>query len=182
MGFAIAAGAARRVPGDARRGPTAVSRRRSRSCAFEAPPTCTRRHGARRSHASSSWRRPWPTTPGAARGQKVTKRDDTLTLVLTKTPTSGRAGRRRLRPATDPARRFAAETERVARATANASRNTSISLSPTTSGPDAGFDVDANAVTSWPDGAESIPLQSKARIAATILSRGRPRPARNRQR
>ena len=37
---------------------------------------------------------------------------------------------------------------------------------------DAGFDVDTNAVTIvGPDGAEALPLQSKARVAAAILDR-----------
>jgi phosphopantothenoylcysteine decarboxylase/phosphopantothenate--cysteine ligase len=40
------------------------------------------------------------------------------------------------------------------------------------SGSDAGFDVQNNAVTIvGPDGAEPVPLQSKARIAAAILDR-----------
>jgi len=37
---------------------------------------------------------------------------------------------------------------------------------------DAGFDVDTNAVTIvGPEGAEALPLQSKARVAGEILNR-----------
>jgi len=37
---------------------------------------------------------------------------------------------------------------------------------------DAGFDVENNAVTLiTPDGAETLPLQSKSRVAAEILNR-----------
>jgi phosphopantothenoylcysteine decarboxylase/phosphopantothenate--cysteine ligase len=37
---------------------------------------------------------------------------------------------------------------------------------------DAGFDVETNAVTIvGPDGAETLPLQSKARVAGEILNR-----------
>ena len=38
--------------------------------------------------------------------------------------------------------------------------------------PDAGFDVDDNEVTLvGPEGAEHLPLQSKARVAAAVLDR-----------
>ena len=61
----------------------------------------------------------------------------------------------------------------MARATAKRERkHVDLIVANDVSEPDAGFDVDANAVTIvGPDGAESVPLQSKARIAAIILDR-----------
>jgi phosphopantothenoylcysteine decarboxylase/phosphopantothenate--cysteine ligase len=115
-------------------------------------------------------------TPERRAPQKVVKRDDTLTLVLTKTPDIlGDLGHRRLTSGNGPLLvGFAAETEDlVARATAKRQRkHADLIVANDVSGPDAGFDVDANAVTIvGPDGAESVPLQSKARIAAIILDR-----------
>jgi phosphopantothenoylcysteine decarboxylase/phosphopantothenate--cysteine ligase len=115
-------------------------------------------------------------TPERRAAQKVAKRDDTLTLVLTKTPDIlGELGQRRVATGNGPLLvGFAAETEHVvARATAKREqKHVDLIVANDVSGPDAGFDVDANAVTIvGPDGAESIPRQSKARIAATILDR-----------
>jgi phosphopantothenoylcysteine decarboxylase/phosphopantothenate--cysteine ligase len=115
-------------------------------------------------------------TPERRAPQKVVKRDDTLTLVLTRTPDIlGDLGHRRLTSGNGPLLvGFAAETEDlVARATAKRQRkHADLIVANDVSGPDAGFDVDANAVTIvGPDGAESVPLQSKARIAAIILDR-----------
>jgi phosphopantothenoylcysteine decarboxylase/phosphopantothenate--cysteine ligase len=115
-------------------------------------------------------------TPAQRAPQKVIKRDDTLTLVLTKTPDIlGDLGHRRLTSGKGPLLvGFAAETENlVARATAKRERkHADLIVANDVSRPDAGFDVDANAVTMvGPDGAEPVPLQSKARIAAIILDR-----------
>jgi phosphopantothenoylcysteine decarboxylase / phosphopantothenate---cysteine ligase len=115
-------------------------------------------------------------TPERRAPQKVVKRDDTLTLVLTKTPDIlADLGHRRLTSGNGPLLvGFAAETEDlVARATAKRQRkHADLIVANDVSGSDAGFDVDANAVTIvGPDGAESVPLQSKARIAAIILDR-----------
>jgi phosphopantothenoylcysteine decarboxylase/phosphopantothenate--cysteine ligase len=115
-------------------------------------------------------------TPAQRAAQKVVKRDDTLTLVLTKTPDIlGDLGHRRLTSGKGPLLvGFAAETENlVTRATAKRERkHADLIVANDVSGPDAGFDVDANAVTIvGPDGAEPVPLQSKARIAAIILDR-----------
>jgi phosphopantothenoylcysteine decarboxylase/phosphopantothenate--cysteine ligase len=69
---------------------------------------------------------------------------------------------------------FAAETENVVpRASAKRERkHVDLIVANDVSRRDAGFDVDANAVTLvGPDGAESLPLQSKARVAAAILDR-----------
>ena len=96
--------------------------------------------------------------------------------MLTKTPDIlGDLGHRRLAAGDGPLLvGFAAETEDVvARATAKRARkHADLIVANDVSGPDAGFDVDANAVTIvGPDGVEPVPLQSKARIAAIILDR-----------
>ena len=108
--------------------------------------------------------------------QKVAKRDESLTLVLKKTPDIlGDLGHRRMTTGDGPLLvGFAAETEDlVARATAKRERkHADLIVANDVSRPDSGFDVDANAVTIiGPDGAESVPMQSKSRIAAVILDR-----------
>ncbi len=115
-------------------------------------------------------------TPERRASQKVTKRDDTLTLVLKKTPDIlGDLGHRRVATGNGPLLvGFAAETENVvARAAAKREqKQADLIVANDVSRPDAGFDVDANAVTIvGRDGAESIPLQSKARVASAILDR-----------
>jgi phosphopantothenoylcysteine decarboxylase/phosphopantothenate--cysteine ligase len=115
-------------------------------------------------------------TPERPASQKVAKRDDVLTLVLRKTPDIlAELGHRRVAAGGGPLLvGFAAETEDVvARATAKREqKHADLIVANDVSRPDAGFDVDANAVTIvGPDGAESIPVQSKARIAAAILDR-----------
>jgi phosphopantothenoylcysteine decarboxylase/phosphopantothenate--cysteine ligase len=109
-------------------------------------------------------------------GQKVAKEGDTLTLVLKKTPDIlGALGQRRVATGGGPLLiGFAAETEDViARATAKRERkHADLIVANDVSRADAGFDVDTNAVTIvGPGGAEPLPLQSKARIAAEILDR-----------
>jgi phosphopantothenoylcysteine decarboxylase/phosphopantothenate--cysteine ligase len=108
--------------------------------------------------------------------QKVAKGDESLTLVLKKTPDIlGDLGHRRMTTGDGPLLvGFAAETEDlVARATAKRERkHADLIVANDVSRPDSGFDVDANAVTIiGPDGAESVPMQSKSRIAAVILDR-----------
>ena len=115
-------------------------------------------------------------TPERRAPQKVAKGDDTLTLVLKKTSDIlGDLGQRRIATGHGPLLvGFAAETENVvARAVAKRERkHVDLIVANDVSGPQAGFDVDANAVTIvGPDGAEPIPLQSKARIAGAILDR-----------
>ena len=69
---------------------------------------------------------------------------------------------------------FAAETDEVvARASAKRDRKQlDLIVANDVSRADAGFDVDTNAVTIiGPDGPETLPLQSKARVAAHILDR-----------
>ena len=114
--------------------------------------------------------------PAERAGQKVAKDGDTLTLVLRKTPDIlGELGKRRVAKGGGPLLvGFAAETEDVvARAAAKRERkHADLIVANDVSRADAGFDVDANAVTIvGPAGAEALPLQSKARVAAEILNR-----------
>jgi phosphopantothenoylcysteine decarboxylase/phosphopantothenate--cysteine ligase len=114
-----------------------------------------------------SWRRPWP---------KLPKGGDSLTLVLKKTPDIlGELGQRRMATGGGPLLvGFAAETQNlVASATAKRERkHADLVVANDVSRPDAGFDVETNAVTIvGADGVETLPLQSKARVAAEILDR-----------
>jgi phosphopantothenoylcysteine decarboxylase/phosphopantothenate--cysteine ligase len=115
-------------------------------------------------------------TPVERAVQKVPKGGDTLTLVLRKTPDIlAELGQRRVANGGGPVLvGFAAETEQVvARATAKREqKHVDLIVANDVSRSDAGFDVDTNAVTIvGPDGAESLALQSKARVAAEILDR-----------
>ena len=115
-------------------------------------------------------------TPSQIAGQKVPKDGDTLTLVLRRTPDIlGDLGTRRVASGTGPVLvGFAAETENVvAHATAKRERkHADFIVANDVSRADAGFDVDANAVTIVGiHGAETLPLQSKARVAGAILDR-----------
>jgi len=115
-------------------------------------------------------------TPAATMPQKMSKDADSLTLVLQRTPDIlGDLGRRR-----GTARRrpllvgFAAETEDVVgRATyKREKKQVDLIVANDVSRADAGFDVDENEVTLvGADGAEHLPLQSKARVAAAVLDR-----------
>jgi len=109
-------------------------------------------------------------------GQKVAKDGDTLTLLLRKTPDIlGQLGQKRTATGGGPLLiGFAAETEDVvAHAAAKRERKqVDLIVANDVSRSDAGFDVDTNAVTIvGPDGAEALPLQSKARVAGEILNR-----------
>ena len=115
-------------------------------------------------------------TPVERHLQKVAKGAERLTIVLTRTPdVLGDLGLRRVASGAGPLLvGFAAETEDVvARATAKRlKKHADLIVANDVSRTDAGFDVDTNAVTIvGAAGAESIPLQSKARIAAEILDR-----------
>jgi phosphopantothenoylcysteine decarboxylase / phosphopantothenate---cysteine ligase len=114
-------------------------------------------------------------TPAAPSAQKVPKGGDALTLVLRKTPDIlAELGARRVAGRGPLLIGFAAETEDVvARAIVKReAKGVDIIVANDVSRADAGFDVDTNAVTIvGPDGAESLPLQSKARVAAAILDR-----------
>jgi phosphopantothenoylcysteine decarboxylase/phosphopantothenate--cysteine ligase len=180
MGFAIAAEAARRgaevtlVAGPTAIEPPAVHEIVRVRSAAEMHAAVTAR--ADRMHIVVMAAAVADYTPERRAPQKVAKGDETLTLVLKKTPDIlGDLGERRIKAGKGPLLvGFAAETEHVVtRATAKRERkHIDLIVANDVSGPDAGFDVDANAVTIvGPDGVESIPLQSKARIAATILDR-----------
>jgi phosphopantothenoylcysteine decarboxylase/phosphopantothenate--cysteine ligase len=114
--------------------------------------------------------------PAERAAQKVSKSADTLTLVLKKTPDIlGDLGRRRAASGTGPLLvGFAAETENlIPRATAKREqKQVDLIVANDVSRHDAGFDVDANAVTIVSAaGAEPLPLQSKSRVAMAILDR-----------
>jgi phosphopantothenoylcysteine decarboxylase/phosphopantothenate--cysteine ligase len=114
--------------------------------------------------------------PAERAGQKVAKDADSLTLVLKKTPDIlGELGQRRVATSGGPILvGFAAETQDVvSRASAKRERkHADFIVANDVSRADAGFDVETNAVTVvGPDGAEPLPLQSKARVAAEILNR-----------
>jgi phosphopantothenoylcysteine decarboxylase/phosphopantothenate--cysteine ligase len=115
-------------------------------------------------------------TPVEPARQKVQKNADELTLVLRKTPDIlGELGLRRLSSSRGPLLvGFAAETDNVVtRATEKrAKKHADIIVANDVSRTDAGFDVDTNAVTIvGADGAETLPLQPKSRVAVEILNR-----------
>ena len=115
--------------------------------------------------------------------EKVSKDGDTFTLVLKKTPDilaelSARAACPRGEGPLLVG--FAAETQQVvpnAIARKREKKHVDLIVANDVSREDAGFDVDANAVTIVGPGApgdtavETLPLQSKARVAAEILDR-----------
>jgi phosphopantothenoylcysteine decarboxylase/phosphopantothenate--cysteine ligase len=107
--------------------------------------------------------------------QKIAKQDDSLTVTLKKNPDIlAELGQRRLAAGRGPMLvGFAAETDDVvARARAKRERKrVDVIVANDVSRADAGFDVDANAVTIVDaHGAETIPLQSKSAVAAAILT------------
>ena len=117
--------------------------------------------------------------PAERAAQKMPKGDDTMTLVLKKTPDIlADLGARRLASGTGPILvGFAAETQDVvARAKAKRERkHADLIVANDVSRADAGFGVETNAVIivgpDGPDAVEALPLQSKARVAAAILDR-----------
>ena len=114
--------------------------------------------------------------PAARAPQKVPKGGDTMTLVLKKTPDIlAELGQRRVASGDGPLLvGFAAETEDVvARATAKREeKHADLIVANDVSRADAGFDVETNAVTIvGRSGVESLPVQSKTRVAAAILDR-----------
>jgi len=115
-------------------------------------------------------------TPEAPAAQKVPKGDGQITLVLKRTPdilaTLGH--RRGVSGKPFVLVGFAAETQDVIAGATDKLRRKQVDLivANDVSRSDAGFDVDTNEVTLvGEDGAESVPLQSKARVAAIILDR-----------
>jgi len=115
-------------------------------------------------------------TPADPALQKISKDRESLTLVLQRTPDIlGDLGSRRLAKGGGPVLvGFAAETEDVVRR-AGAKRDKKhidLIVANDVSRDDAGFDVDVNEVTIiGPEGADHLPLQSKAKVAAAVLDR-----------
>jgi phosphopantothenoylcysteine decarboxylase/phosphopantothenate--cysteine ligase len=116
-------------------------------------------------------------TPASPAAQKVTKGDGPLTLTLQRTKDilsdlgSMRAGLGGERPVLVG---FAAETQDllVRAREKRARKKVDLIVANDVSQPDQGFDADTNAVTIIGDGDDQVvPLQSKARVAATILDR-----------
>jgi phosphopantothenoylcysteine decarboxylase / phosphopantothenate---cysteine ligase len=108
--------------------------------------------------------------------QKVPKADGALTLVLRRTPDIlGELGLRRHASGTGPLLiGFAAETQDVVTRAAEKreKKHADLIVANDVARSDAGFDVDTNAVSIvGPGGVETLPLQSKARVAAEILDR-----------
>ena len=108
--------------------------------------------------------------------QKISKDSESLTLVLRRTPDIlGDLGSRRLAKGDGPVLvGFAAETEDVVlRAGAKREgKHVDFIVANDVSRDDAGFDVDVNEVTIiGPQGADHLPLQSKAKVAAAVLDR-----------
>jgi len=107
--------------------------------------------------------------------QKIVKNDDAMTLTLKKNPDIlADLGQRRLAAGHGPILvGFAAETEDViARARAKRERkHVDVIVANDVTRPDAGFDVDTNAVTIVDaNGAQGVPLQSKSGVASAILT------------
>jgi phosphopantothenoylcysteine decarboxylase/phosphopantothenate--cysteine ligase len=108
--------------------------------------------------------------------QKIAKGADTITLTLKRNPDIlADLGMRRITSGSGPLLvGFAAETADVlARATEKLQRkHADLIVANDVSRHDAGFDVDTNLVTMiTADGADPLPLQSKARVSSEILNR-----------
>jgi phosphopantothenoylcysteine decarboxylase/phosphopantothenate--cysteine ligase len=115
-------------------------------------------------------------SPAAYLPEKLAKDSDALTVSLRKTPDIlGDLGRRRIAEGRGPLLvGFAAETEDVVSRAAAKRENKHVDLivANDVSRSDAGFEVETNEVIIiGPDGAEPLPLQSKARVAAALLDR-----------
>jgi phosphopantothenoylcysteine decarboxylase/phosphopantothenate--cysteine ligase len=113
--------------------------------------------------------------PATRAEQKIQKHDDRMSIVLEKTPDIlAELGTRRVANGGPLLVGFAAETESVVpRAAAKRERkHLDFIVANDVSQADRGFEVDANAVTIiGPDGSESLPVQSKSRVAGEILDR-----------
>jgi len=114
-----------------------------------------------------------PVSPAA---DKIAKSDETLTLTLQRTPDIladlGQASAKRATPLVLVG--FAAETGNpLARAREKRIRkNVDLMVANDVSAPGSGFDVDTNAVTIiGADEEQTLPLQSKTRVADAILDR-----------
>jgi phosphopantothenoylcysteine decarboxylase/phosphopantothenate--cysteine ligase len=108
--------------------------------------------------------------------QKMSKDHDLLTLVLQRTPDIlGDLGSRRLARGNGPLLvGFAAETDDVIRRAIakREAKHVDLIVANDVSRDGSGFDVETNQVTLvGPEGVESLPLQSKANVAAALLDR-----------
>jgi phosphopantothenoylcysteine decarboxylase / phosphopantothenate---cysteine ligase len=115
-------------------------------------------------------------TPADPAVEKLSKDRDSLTLVLQRTQDIlADLGSRRLANGGGPVLvGFAAETEDVLRRAGakRESKHIDLIVANDVSRTDAGFDVDVNEVTIiGPEGADHLPLQSKAKLAAAVLDR-----------
>jgi phosphopantothenoylcysteine decarboxylase/phosphopantothenate--cysteine ligase len=115
-------------------------------------------------------------TPADPAVEKLSKDRDSLTLVLQRTQDIlADLGSRRLANGGGPVLvGFAAETEDVLRRAGakRESKHIDLIVANDVSRTDAGFDVDVNEVTIiGPEGADHLPLQSKAKVAAAVLDR-----------
>ena len=115
-------------------------------------------------------------TPVERAPQKVHKDDDTMTLVLKRTPDIlGELGRRRLASGRGPLLvGFAAETERVEEQGAAKLQRKHVDLivANDVARADSGFDVETNAVTIVGEGgSETLPVLPKSQVAIEILDR-----------
>ena len=113
---------------------------------------------------------------GRARpARKISKTDDTISLVREDAGHPEDLGARRTGTGAGPLLvGFAAETEDVVpRAIAKRrDKNVDLIVANDVSRSDAGFDAETNAVTLvTASGADTLPLQPKARVAAAILDR-----------
>jgi phosphopantothenoylcysteine decarboxylase/phosphopantothenate--cysteine ligase len=115
-------------------------------------------------------------SPVAAAPEKIAKSSEPLTLTLQRTPDIladlGVASARRASPLVLVG--FAAETgDLLAKARDKRVRkNVDLMVANDVTAPGAGFDVETNAVTIiGPDRDETLPVQSKARVAEAILDR-----------
>jgi phosphopantothenoylcysteine decarboxylase / phosphopantothenate---cysteine ligase len=114
--------------------------------------------------------------PEDAAPQKIPKTEESLTIVLRRTPDIlGDLGRHRLATGGGPLLvGFAAETGDVIRKAVakREQKHVDLIVANDVSRHDAGFDVDANEVALVDaGGAQQLPLASKARVAAAILDR-----------
>ena len=180
MGYAIAAEASRRgahvvlVSGPTRLQPPAgVQLERVRSAAEMARAVTQHAQGTDAVVMAAAVADYTPEAGAAAR--KIGKSDAPLTMTFTRTPDILAAlGKGRAGSGTPVLVGFAAETgdPRPRARQKLASKQVDLIVANDVSRADAGFDVDTNAVTIvGPGGAEPLPLQSKARIAAEILDR-----------
>jgi len=115
-------------------------------------------------------------SPAQRNDQKVPKSGESMSLVLNKTPDIlGDLGYRRLASGRGPLLvGFAAETENVVTKAIDKRdrKHADLIVANDVSRTDAGFDVETNAVTIvGAAGAETLPLQTKAKVAAEILDR-----------